>query len=266
MCNRTDSELLTLLLPEDFVNFGIIPELVGRLPRMARLRPLSLQELIHVLNHAEESELVRARRFFSEHGIQLELSECALEEVARRALEMGTGARALDAVISEALKPVDWRLPELAAEGVCRILISAEVIRGTAGPTFERRPTEGQEFKTLGNLQRAALEVSDVALAPGSREGFRGWPPERIQARIWVVRKELGYDEAPIEERLQWSEFEKQERKRPELILQVLEEIQKRGASFSEWMEAVERSGTRNIRAILHYLDYLILLKRLKES
>ncbi|UCF78347.1 MAG: ATP-dependent Clp protease ATP-binding subunit ClpX [Candidatus Eiseniibacteriota bacterium] len=137
-------EILALLEPEDLLRFGLIPELVGRLPILAPFHELDENSLIEILTKPKNALVKQYQRFFDMEGIKLEFSDDALHTVAQLAMKRGTGARGLRAVLEEAMLEVMYDLPSRSDVAGCTI--TKEVILEKAQPllTFrgERRKKE----------------------------------------------------------------------------------------------------------------------------
>jgi len=106
------------VLPDDLRAYGLIPELIGRLPVVTRLFELSEDALVDVLTKPEGALVKQAQALFALEGVQLSFSDAALREVARRASARGTGARALRSVMERVLEDLVFELPETDVEQV----------------------------------------------------------------------------------------------------------------------------------------------------
>ena len=105
--------VLAQVLPEDVLEFGMIPELVGRLPIITPLMPLDREAMISILTEPKNAIIRQYQYLFTLEGARLEFSRDALELIADRALSRDTGARALRAVIDEIMVPHMYHLPDL---------------------------------------------------------------------------------------------------------------------------------------------------------
>jgi ATP-dependent Clp protease ATP-binding subunit ClpX len=137
-------ELLAMVEPEDLLRFGLIPELVGRLPVVASLESLNEDALVDILTRPKNSIVRQYQRIFDMEGIKLEFTDDALRAAARLALDRNTGARGLRAVLETAMLDVMYELPSRL--DVIGCTITEEVIADNAEPllTFrgERRRKE----------------------------------------------------------------------------------------------------------------------------
>jgi ATP-dependent Clp protease ATP-binding subunit ClpX len=123
-------DVLSQVTPEDLVEFGMIPELVGRLPVITALEPLGTDILVQILTEPKNALVRQYSRFFEMEGCELEFTPEALEIVAQRALERDTGARALRGVLEEMMLDVMYRLPEEGNNG--KYVVTGEVAVGEA--------------------------------------------------------------------------------------------------------------------------------------
>ena len=122
------SHNLTQVTPEDLVEFGMIPEMIGRLPIITALEPLGVSTLMRILTEPKNALVRQYQRFFEMEGCELELTSGALRIVAERALKRDTGARALRGVLEDIMLDVLFRLPEEGENG--RYVVSEAVARG----------------------------------------------------------------------------------------------------------------------------------------
>ncbi|WP_287369758.1 ATP-dependent Clp protease ATP-binding subunit ClpX [Oceanithermus sp.] len=110
------------VIPEDLVKYGLIPEFVGRVPVIVQLHELSEDDLVRILTEPKNALVRQYRTLFELEGVSLEITEAALREVARRALERGTGARGLRSVIERAMVDLMYEVP---ASGVRELRFDA---------------------------------------------------------------------------------------------------------------------------------------------
>jgi ATP-dependent Clp protease ATP-binding subunit ClpX len=129
--------LLLKVTPDDLIEFGMIPEFVGRLPVVAPLMPLSVDALIQILTEPKNALVKQYRKFFQMEGCQLEFTDGALRLIAERALKRDTGARALRSVMEEIMLEMMYKLPDLQERG--KYVITEDVVNGEA-TLFDRKP------------------------------------------------------------------------------------------------------------------------------
>jgi len=111
--------------PEDLEAFGLIPELIGRLPVIAPLDVLGVDDLARILQSTMGSLTQQFRKLVRFHGADLVFTDSAVREIARIALERGTGARGLRAVVEETVEGVLYE-----AEPGIRYIVNEETVRG----------------------------------------------------------------------------------------------------------------------------------------
>jgi ATP-dependent Clp protease ATP-binding subunit ClpX len=151
---------------DDLVRYGFLPEFVGRFPTVTAVRPLDVDDLHALLALQEGSPLEQERRHLRLHGIALEVEEAALRALAERAHARGTGARGLHHGLRAALAEVSWRAPDLAAEGVARVVVTPAAALGEAPPVCERGKRRGGG--PAARLRETALR-GDAGAAPSRR-------------------------------------------------------------------------------------------------
>ncbi len=126
---RTGS-LLQYACTDDVIEYGMIPELVGRLPLVSSLSPLSENDLVKILTEPKNSLMKQYQKFFQMENATLEISDSALREIAKIAIEKDTGARGLRSVVEESMFEVMFELPDL--EPGKKYVLTPEVVRGQA--------------------------------------------------------------------------------------------------------------------------------------
>lgn len=134
---QTD-ELMKELIPQDLVRFGLIPELVGRLPVITSLSALDEQALIRILLEPKNSMIKQYQRLFELDRITLEFEQEALEEIARLAIERKTGARGLRGILEETLAKLMFDAP--SDYTIERIVITKGCVDRTGEPLILRDP------------------------------------------------------------------------------------------------------------------------------
>jgi ATP-dependent Clp protease ATP-binding subunit ClpX len=125
---RTRGELLAQVTVDDVLQFGLIPELVGRLPVISTLAPLAEEDLVRVLNEPKNSLVRQYQKFFEMEGSELQFTDSALREIAKIAIQKETGARGLRSVIETVMFEIMYELPDRARGG--RYVVTGEVVRG----------------------------------------------------------------------------------------------------------------------------------------
>ncbi len=134
---RKYGEVLSLIEPEDLLKFGLIPELVGRLPIVAPFHELDEAALVDILTKPKNALVKQYQRFFDMEGIRLEFAEEALQTIAKMAMKRGTGARGLRAVLEESMLEVMYDLPSRSDVTGCTITRESIAERAPALLTFK---------------------------------------------------------------------------------------------------------------------------------
>ena len=130
--DRSISELLKEVQTEDLIKFGLIPELIGRLPVIATLTQLDEAALIQILTEPNNALVKQYQALLDMEGVELEIRENALGAIAKKAIARKTGARGLRSIIEHALMDVMYDLPSL--ENVKRVVIDENTINGDGKP------------------------------------------------------------------------------------------------------------------------------------
>ena len=130
MNNKSDlskNEYLRQVRSEDLVEFGMIPEFIGRLPVQTCLEELSEGELVHVLTQPKNALLKQYKKQFLYSGIELDFTEDAIKEIARLAIKEKTGARALRRIVTEIMNPITYELSEFKGK---KIIVTDKIVKG----------------------------------------------------------------------------------------------------------------------------------------
>lgn len=138
--SRNLSELFRETEPEDLVKFGLIPELVGRLPVVATLEELSEDAMIQILTEPKNALVKQFQKLFQMEGVELELRPEALRAIARKALVRKTGARGLRSIIEQALLDTMFDLPN--QKSVKKVVVDENTIANNGKPLliYEEKP------------------------------------------------------------------------------------------------------------------------------
>jgi ATP-dependent Clp protease ATP-binding subunit ClpX len=148
-----DAALLRLMTPDDLMRFGMIPELVGRLPVAVSVDPLDLHALRAILTEPRNALVRQYQRLFEMDQVELSFSPEALDQAARMARDRETGARGLRAIIEGVLLDVMYEIP--SRPEVRQVLVDDAAIRGESSPRL--RDSTGQDLTTSQrDLPRAA--------------------------------------------------------------------------------------------------------------
>ncbi|CAN7319133.1 MULTISPECIES: ATP-dependent Clp protease ATP-binding subunit ClpX [Micrococcaceae] len=122
------------VMPEDLLKFGLIPEFIGRLPVITTVSNLDRDALIQILSTPKNALVKQYQKMFQIDGVELVFDDTALDAIAEQALERGTGARGLRAIMEEVLLPVMFDLP--SREDVASVIITEDVVLKGAEPTI----------------------------------------------------------------------------------------------------------------------------------
>ena len=128
------AELLGQVMPEDLLNFGLIPEFIGRLPVLSAVHQLQRDDLVQILTEPKNALVKQYQRFFNYDHIDLHFTDDALWAIADKALQRETGARGLRSIIENALLDVMFELP--SRKDVTKCVITKETIEKNLKPTL----------------------------------------------------------------------------------------------------------------------------------
>jgi ATP-dependent Clp protease ATP-binding subunit ClpX len=128
------SEIIDQVMPEDLIGYGLIPEFIGRLPVMTTVADLDKESLVRVLTEPKNAITKQYQRFFEMDGVELVITDDALDAIAEQALKRGTGARGLRAIMEEVLLDTMYDLP--SRTDVARVVIDGDVVLQKVNPTL----------------------------------------------------------------------------------------------------------------------------------
>ena len=134
------SQLLAQVQPHDILKFGIIPELVGRLPVIAPLNALQREDLVRILQKPKNALVKQYKKLLEYDDVDLEFTEDALNAIADKAIERNIGARGLRAVMEGLLTKVMYEIP--SDETVVKAVVTKECVEGTAEPELTHDPNK----------------------------------------------------------------------------------------------------------------------------
>lgn len=135
--DKTNPEIFTYTEPEDLQKFGLIPELIGRLPVIAGLHELSKEALTDILVKPKNAIVKQYKKLFEYEGVELEFEEDALEAIVKRAIERKTGARGLKSIMEKSMLDIMFTLPTM--RNIERCIITKATIEQDAPPTYIKR-------------------------------------------------------------------------------------------------------------------------------
>ncbi len=137
-----ETALLRLMIPDDLMRFGMIPELVGRMPVAAVVDPLGVEDLRAILTVPRNALVRQYQRLFEIDDVELDFTPEALDAAARLAIKRETGARGLRAIIEDALLDIMYEIP--SHPEIARVTLDAESITSKAPPRITNR--DGQDL------------------------------------------------------------------------------------------------------------------------
>jgi ATP-dependent Clp protease ATP-binding subunit ClpX len=132
--DRDAGEAFEQVLPEDLVEYGLIPEFIGRLPVISVIHQLSRDDLITILTEPRHALVKQFKRFFEFDGIELVFADDSLASIANKALDRETGARGLRSILEETLLDVQFELP--SRRDVKKCVVTKETIEKGLSPTL----------------------------------------------------------------------------------------------------------------------------------
>ena len=135
---RSTGDILKDIEPHDILKYGIIPELVGRLPVITTLEPLNRDMLVQVLTEPKNSFVQQYKKLFRLDGIELEFEPEALEAIADRAVDRGTGARGLRSIIENVMSEIMYEAP--SDPTIVKVTVTRECAEGNEPPIMVRDP------------------------------------------------------------------------------------------------------------------------------
>ena len=128
----TNSELFRKVEPEDLVQYGLIPEFIGRLPVIATLDELDEEALVTILTEPKNALTKQYAKLFSMEGVEIEFHSSALKAIAHKAMDRKAGARGLRSIMEHVLLETMYHLP--SEQDLCKVVINDTVIRGESEP------------------------------------------------------------------------------------------------------------------------------------
>ncbi len=140
---KTVGDLLRDVEPGDLIKFGLIPELIGRLPVVATLEELDLNAMVSILVEPKNALVKQYRKLFEMEGVALEFRDCALQTIAEHCVAKKTGARGLRSVLEKALLDIMYELPSLS--NVSKVIIDESAIHGETKPIVIYENPEQQQ-------------------------------------------------------------------------------------------------------------------------
>ena len=160
--DRDVGQLMAEIQPQDLLKFGIIPELVGRLPVVTTLESLDRSQMVKILTEPKNALVKQYQKLMDYDQVELEFTQDALEAIADRAVDRGIGARGLRAVLEDIMTRVMYEVP--SDPTIVKVAITASCVTGEGEPQLERNPNRIQRPK----LGRASVQVDRGMGLPGA--------------------------------------------------------------------------------------------------
>jgi ATP-dependent Clp protease ATP-binding subunit ClpX len=136
-------DLLELIQPEDLLKYGLIPELIGRIPIIAPLHSLNEAALKSILTEPKNAIIKQYKKLFMMEGIDLEFEQMSLNTIVKKAMERKTGARALRSIVEDILLDIMYEIPTL--KNIDKCLITQETVESGAKPIYIRSEDDNLE-------------------------------------------------------------------------------------------------------------------------
>ncbi|MBQ3005638.1 MAG: ATP-dependent Clp protease ATP-binding subunit ClpX [Clostridia bacterium] len=134
---REKEDIYSKVIQQDLVKFGLIPEIVGRVPVIATLKDLDADALVRILTEPKNAIIKQYQALFEMDNVELVFDGPAVEEVAKITLEKKTGARGLRSIMEDLLLPIMYEIP--SDKTIERVIITKDCVRGSDSPIIERR-------------------------------------------------------------------------------------------------------------------------------
>lgn len=132
-----DHEILLKVEPEDLLRFGLIPELIGRLPMIVSLRELTEEALVRIMREPKNSLIRQYQELFRMDGVELEIEDDAVNAIANKAIELHTGARGLRGIFEKMMTDIMFKLP--SRDDVTKCIITKDTVENGAEPVLETK-------------------------------------------------------------------------------------------------------------------------------
>jgi ATP-dependent Clp protease ATP-binding subunit ClpX len=159
----TQEELLDAIEPDDLRYFGLIPEFIGRFPVIASLEPLTVEVLVQILTEPKNALVKQYKKLFKFENVDLEFTDGALNTIAEKALERGTGARGLRGVMEHLLRRTMYDIP--SQKNINKCVVDEQVVEGTKNaelitdPIAEHVVNKTTETEIAENTSEKTKEV-----------------------------------------------------------------------------------------------------------
>jgi len=158
---KDDSKLLREVQPHDVLKYGLIPELIGRLPVITALDALTRDDLVRILTEPKNALVKQYQKLFSYDNAELVFERDALDAVADKAIERNIGARGLRAVMEQTLMPVMYELP--SDKTIDRVTVTKACVEGVEQPALSHREGDAEQLPAVKKAKKAKEPRYDSA-------------------------------------------------------------------------------------------------------
>ena len=153
-------EILKSVMPEDFVKFGLIPELIGRIPVVVSLDGLDEDALVRILKEPKNSQIKQYTALFEMDGVKLTVEEDAMREIAHEAVIRKTGARGLRAIMEKTMINAMYNVP--SDDTITEVIITKESVDGKAEPDYIRGKKPSKDGKRILRQKEPKGKISEI--------------------------------------------------------------------------------------------------------
>ena len=153
-------EILKSVMPEDFVKFGLIPELIGRIPVVVSLEGLDEDALVRILKEPKNSQIKQYTALFEMDGVKLTVEEDAMREIAHEAVIRKTGARGLRAIMEKTMINAMYNVP--SDDTITEVIITKESVDGKADPDYVRGKKPSKDGKRILRQKEPKGKISEI--------------------------------------------------------------------------------------------------------
>lgn len=153
-------EILKSVMPEDFVKFGLIPELIGRIPVVVSLDGLDEDALVRILKEPKNSQIKQYTALFEMDGVKLTVEEDAMREIAHEAVIRKTGARGLRAIMEKTMINAMYNVP--SDDTITEVIITKESVDGKADPDYIRGKKPSKDGKRILRQKEPKGKISEI--------------------------------------------------------------------------------------------------------
>lgn len=268
------------ITPRDIEKYGFSRELVARFPSITKLDPLKLSDLVAIMKDPAKSPLAETITFFRVHGIAVEVTDQALNELAQQALDAGLGARGLPQLLNKFLGDLTWQVTDLNRAGIKRIRIDEHVVQGKSLPVAELR-NSGERAPALPSIpkKQSAPKTEETPWAAYIIPRIESMSDQDVTERLLHIKHAIlapsqfswkkpfaTYRSKKLANQW-WSDFEKN--LQPRVFLGFAEELLNRNttiAEFAEFHGRLERKSGLTLYDMLIKFDQYKASQKKKEN